>query len=115
MTTKTEAPKRRSKRTPSPASTPTGTRRALRTDEQAASNTESALRQPDERDQSADQQATAPRGIIKQAHDDVAAGQQDTDCRNRIPEALPDQPKTPQNFEESDKLDQAPRVKKTSR
>ena len=114
MTKNTAAP-RRSKQTPSPATTHTGTRRALRTDEEAASNTEPALRQPDERDQSADQQATVPRDIMKRAHDDVATGQQDTDCRNRIPESLPDQPKTPRNFEESDKLDQAPRVSKTSK
>jgi hypothetical protein len=70
-----------------------------------------ALRQPDERDQSADQQVTPPRKVIKQAHDDVESGQQDTDCRNRIPETIPDATKTPENFEEADDVDQAPRVK----
>lgn len=90
------------------------TRRVLSTDERAASDTEPALRQPDERDESADQQKTAPRNVIKQAHDDVQSGQHDTDCRNRIPEALPDQPKTPENFDETDKLDAAPRAAKNT-
>lgn len=87
----------------------------LSTDEQAASPGDPALRQPDERDQSADPQRIAPRDEIKQAHDDVQSGQQDTDCRNRIAEVLPDAPKTPQNFDPADQRDQAPRVqKKTS-
>ena len=112
----------RQKRTSTPEPRPAGpdpargTRRFLRTDENAASDTEPALRQPDERDQSADQQRTTPRAVIKQAHDDAQSEQQDTDCRNRIPEVLPDQPKTPQNFDERDKLDPAPRgVKKSSK
>jgi hypothetical protein len=106
------------KRTPQskPAKTQRRTQRFLRTDENAASDTEPALRQPDERDQSADQHTTAPRRVIQQAHDDVKQGQQDTDCRNRIPEALPDQPKTPENFDERDKIDPAPHaVKRTSK
>ena len=89
-----------------------GTHRSLRTDEDAGSDTEPALRQPDERDQSADQHTTEPRRVIQQAHDDVMSGQQDTDCRNRIPEALPNQPKTPKNFDERDKLDPAPHAVK---
>lgn len=93
----------------------TGTRRVLSTDEQGASTRKPNLRQPDERDESADQQGTAPRKVIKQAHDDVRSGQQDTDCRNRVAEVLPDTPKTPQNFDEADEVDAAPRVaKKTS-
>ena len=110
----------RRRRTSTPKVTPVGpesvrgTRRFLRTDESAASDTEPALRQPDERDESADQQTTTPRAVIKQAHDDQNR-QQDTDCRNRIPEVLPDEPKTPQNFDQRDKLDPAPRAgKKTS-
>lgn len=93
----------------------TGTRRALSTDERVPSPSESTLRQPDERDESADQQGTAPREVMKQAHDDVQSGQQDTDCRNRVAEVLPDAPKTPQNFNEADEADGARRVqKKTS-
>ncbi|MGZ8993215.1 MAG: hypothetical protein ACXW16_04295 [Burkholderiaceae bacterium] len=68
------------------------------------------MRQPDERDQSADQQATPPRKVMKQAHDDVQSGQQDTDCRNRVAEILPDTPKTPGNFDAANKADTAPRV-----
>ena len=42
-----------------------------------------------------------PRGVMKQAHDDMQSGQQDTDCRNRVAEVLPDTPKTPRNFKRS--------------
>ena len=87
----------------------TGTRRVLSTDEQRATPAEPTLRQPDERDQSADQQATPPRKVMKQAHDDVQSGQQDTDCRNRVADVLPDIPKTARNFDEADKADTAPR------
>jgi len=86
----------------------TGTRRVLSTDEQHATPEESTMRQPDERDQSADQQATPPRRVMKQAHDDLKSGQQDTDCRNRVAEALPDVPKTPRNFNAENKADVAP-------
>ena len=88
----------------------TGTRRVLSTDEQGVSPAEPTLRQPDERDQSADQQASPPREVMKRAHDDVQSGQQDTDCRNRVADVLPNAPKTPQNFDEADKTDTAPRV-----
>jgi len=87
-----------------------GTQRMLATDDPAA--TPRQLRQPHERDESADQQLTGPRRVIKQAHDDLQSGQQDTDARNRIPEVLPNIPKTPQNFDESDPVDTAPRSKK---
>ena len=90
----------------------TGTRRVLSTDERGPSPGESTLRQPDERDESADQQGTAPREVMKQAHDDVQSGQQDTDCRNRVAEVLPDTPKTPQNFNEADEADGARRLEK---
>jgi hypothetical protein len=94
----------------------TGTRRVLSTDERGTSPGESTLRQPDERDESADQQGTAPRDVMKQAHDDMQSGQQDTDCRNRVAEVLPDTAKTPRNFKEADEADGARRVgKKTSR
>lgn len=48
-------------------------------------------RQPNERDESADSQQGqqgAPRARIRQAHDDLAAGRQDTDCRNRAAEIV---------------------------
>ena len=87
-----------------------GTKRVLTTDDPAA--TPRQLRQPNERDESADQQLSGTRRIIKQAHDDLQSGQQDTDARNRVAEVLPDVPKTPQNFDESDPVDTAPRSKK---
>ncbi len=71
----------------------TGTRRALSTDEKGVGPDGATLRQPDERDQSADQQATPPRKAMKQAHDDVQSGQQDTDCRNRVADVLPEHAK----------------------
>jgi len=86
----------------------------LSTDERGRSPSESTLRQPDERDESADQQGTAPREVMKQAHDDVQSGQQDTDCRNRVAEVLPDTPKTPQNFNEADETEGAPHVEKNT-
>ena len=87
-----------------------GTKRVLATDDPAA--TPRQLRQPNERDESADEQLTGPRRAIKQAHDDLQSGQQDTDARNRVPEVLPNVPKTPQNFDESDPVDTAPGSKK---
>ena len=87
-----------------------GTQRTLATDDTAATSRE--LRQPNERDESADEQLTTPRRVIKQAHDDLQSGQQDTDARNRVAEVLPDVPKTPQNFDQSNPLDAAPGSKK---
>ncbi len=87
-----------------------GTKRVLATDDPAA--TPRQLRQPNERDESADQQLSGTRRVIKQAHDDLQSGQQDTDARNRVAEVLPDVPKTPENFDESDPVDTAPRSKK---
>jgi hypothetical protein len=51
---------------------------------------------------------------MKQAHDDVQSGQQDTDCRNRVAEVLPGTPKTPQNFNEAAEADGAGRVEKNT-
>jgi hypothetical protein len=68
------------------------------------------LRQPDERDESAGQQGTEPRDVMRQAHDDMQGGQQDTDCRNRVAEVLPDTPKTPHKFNEADEAGGARRV-----
>jgi hypothetical protein len=103
------------KQPPHTATAFAGTTRMLSTDERGPSSSESTLRQPDERDESADQQETAPRDVIKQAHDDLQSGQQDTDCRNRVAEVLPDTPKTPQKFNEAGEADGARRVaKKTS-
>lgn len=87
-----------------------GTKRVLATDDPAA--TARQLRQPNERDESADAQLTGTRRVIKQAHDDLQNGQQDTDARNRVADVLPNVPKTPQNFDESDPVDTAPRSKK---
>ena len=87
-----------------------GTKRELATDDPAATPRE--LRQPHERDESADQQLSGTRRVMKQAHDDLESGQQDTDARNRVAEILPNTPKTPQNFDESDPVDTAPRSKK---
>ncbi len=87
-----------------------GTQRTLATDDVAATSRE--LRQPNERDESADEQLTTPRRVIKQAHDDLESGQQDTDARNRVAEVLPNVPKTPQNFDQSNPLDTAPGAKK---
>ena len=84
----------------------------LSTDEKGVSPDGATLRQPDERDQSADQQATPPRKAMKQAHDDVQSGQQDTDCRNRVADILPDTPKTSRNFDAASKADTAPHVAK---
>ncbi len=64
----------------------TGTRRSLSTDERVDSHR--PLRRPDERDESADSQASKPRDVIKQAYDDVESGKEDTDCRNRTSEVL---------------------------
>ena len=38
-------------------------------------------RLPHEHDESADSQSSPPREVIKQAHDDVESGQEDTDLR----------------------------------
>ena len=110
---KIQKPRRGESAKASPAATTASigtTRRVLSTDEKGVSPDGSTLRQPDERDQSADQQATSPRKAMKQAHDDVQSGQQDTDCRNRVAEILPDTPKTPENFDAANKADTAPRV-----
>ena len=88
----------------------TGTKRVLATDDPAA--TPRQLRQPNERDESADEHLTPARRVMKQAHDDLKSGQLDTDARNRVAEVLPDVPKTPENFDESDPVDTAPRSKK---
>jgi hypothetical protein len=42
-----------------------------------------APRRPDERDESADSQASPPRAVVKRAHDDLASGRVDTDQRSR--------------------------------
>jgi len=98
------------KASPAETTASTGTRRVLSTDEKGVSPDGSTLPQPDERDESADQQATPPRKAMKQAHDDLQNGQQDTDCRNRVADILPDTPKTPRNFDPADKADTAPDV-----
>jgi hypothetical protein len=61
----------------------TQTRQTRSTDEQKP-----APRQPNERDESADSQASEPRDVIKRAHDDVTGGKVDTDCRNSAVEIV---------------------------
>jgi hypothetical protein len=68
---------------PRPGKRSVGTRARLATDGEQPSP-----RQPNEHDESADSQASGPRRIIRQAHDDLAAGLQDTDCRNRAAEII---------------------------
>ncbi len=95
---------------PQQASAFSGTKRVLATDDPAA--TPRQLRQPNERDESADEQLTPARRVMMQAHEDLKSGQQDTDARNRVAEVLPGVPKTPENFDESDPVDTAPQSKK---
>lgn len=68
---------------PRPGKRSVGTRSTRADDEQKP-----APRQPNEHDESADSQASGPRRVIRQAHDDLAAGLQDTDCRNRAKEIV---------------------------
>ena len=70
-----------------------GTRRTLATDDAAATSRE--LRQPNERDESADEQLTTPRRVIKQAHDDLQSGRGPT--RATAWPSAPNVPKTQQN------------------
>ena len=60
-----------------------GTRETSSTDE-----SKPAPRQPNERDESADSQASEPREVIRQAHEDVTGGKMDTDCRNKAVEIV---------------------------
>jgi len=46
--------------------------------------------QPNERDESAAAQESAPRPVIQQAARDLQQGLEDTDCRNRVAEVVPD-------------------------
>ena len=68
---------------PRPGKRSTGSRETLSTDERKP-----APRQPNERDESADSQSSAPRDVIKRAHDDVTQGKMDTDCRNKAVEIV---------------------------
>lgn len=61
-----------------------GTRQTRATDEQPA------LKQPNERDESAPAQASEPRPVIAQAAADIERGLEDTDCRNRAAEIVGD-------------------------
>lgn len=63
----------------------TETRRSPSTDQSAGTD---PLRQPHERDETADRTPSAPHQVIKQAHDDVQSGKKDTDCRNQTTEVL---------------------------
>lgn len=64
-----------------------GTRGSLSTDDKL-SGAGQPLQQPNERDESADAHSSAPRPVIKRAHDDLAQGQQDTDCRNQSAQVI---------------------------
>jgi len=79
-------PPRPGKKSPTAAGQ-SGTRRSLLTDEHPA-HPDQPMRQPNERDESADQHSTAPRDVIKQAHADLENGQMDTDCRNNAPTVI---------------------------
>ncbi len=79
-------PPRPGKKSP-PAKESSGTRRSLLTDEHPA-RPDQPMRQPNERDESADQHSSPPRDVIKQAHADVQSGQVDTDCRNHAPTVI---------------------------
>ncbi len=70
---------------PRRARRPVGTRETLSTDEQRP-----APRQPNERDESSDAQASEPRPIIQRAAADLEQGLEDTDCRNRAAELIED-------------------------
>lgn len=59
-----------------------GTRVKLATDEQPSP------RLPIERDESPERRASEPRPVMRRAHDDLAAGLQDTDCRNSAAEII---------------------------
>lgn len=72
------------------------TRRSPSTEEQQA-EPQQPLRQPDERDASARSQLSEPRAVIKQAHDDIESGQEDTDCRVHAVEVLDAASKTREN------------------
>lgn len=61
-----------------------GTRQTRSTDEQPAPQ------QPNERDESAEAQESGPRPVIEQAARDLQQGLEDTDCRNRVAEVVPD-------------------------
>lgn len=76
-------PGKRSNVARSPAPESRGTRETLSTDEEKP-----APRQPNERDASADSQASPPRDVIRRAHDDVTEGKTDTDCRNAAVEIV---------------------------
>ena len=68
---------------PRPGKRFNGTRETLSTDERKP-----APRQPNERDESVDSQSSAPRDVIRQAHEDVTGGQVDTDDRTRAGEVV---------------------------
>ena len=72
-----------------PQAAPQGTRASLSTDNSGAGD-DPPLQQPNERDESAGAHSSPPRPIIKRAHDDVAQGQQDTDCRNQSAQVIKD-------------------------
>ena len=69
-----------SKPTPPPPS-PAGSRSTTgrRRDQLANAGEDAMPRVPAERDESSDSHHDRVRGVIKQAHDDVVSGQQDTD------------------------------------
>lgn len=68
------------------------TRQTLATDEQAAPRQPplATLQSPNERDTSAQAQHGPTRPIIRQAAKDVADGLEDTDCRGRVSEVVPE-------------------------
>jgi hypothetical protein len=67
---------------------PLGTERADATQRTHQGTHTPAPRRPDERDESTDRPASAPRPVIQRAHQDLAEGQVDTDQRSRGAGAL---------------------------
>lgn len=61
-----------------------GTRQTLATSDKPAP------RQPNERDESSDAHDDRPRPRIEQAARDLKNGLEDTDCRNRVGEVVPE-------------------------
>ncbi len=63
-----------------------GTRQG--TKQTRATDGQSALQQPNERDESAEAQHGEQRRVIQQAATDLQRGLEDTDCRNRAAEII---------------------------
>jgi hypothetical protein len=82
MSKTSRTPQRTSPMPPSPHATPPARRRSpggATTQHLAGDDGGVDTRLPHEHDESSDSQETAPREVIKRAHDDLAEGRSDTD------------------------------------